>query len=78
MENAEISPFLSLRIIFISGENSASTCLHMPQGNVRPPPEEVMAIAVNSRCPSETALKTAVRSAQLVAPYVEFSMLQPV
>ena len=37
-----------------------------------------MAMAVNSRAPSLTALNSAVRSAQLVSPKEEFSMLQPV
>ena len=34
--------------------------------------------AVNSRRPSEIALKTATRSAHMVRPYVAFSTLQPV
>src|SRR5438105_8730077 len=33
---------------------------------------------VKSRWPSESALKTATRSAQIVSPYVAFSTLQPV
>lgn len=44
----------------------------------RPPFPPQTAMAVNFRLPSLIALKNAVRSAQFVALYHAFSMLQPV
>lgn len=61
----------------ISGLNSAKTCLHAPHGNAGVLPEEVIAIESISLQPSETALKTAVLSAQLLKPYETFSTLHP-
>ena len=60
----------------ISGANSARNCRHAPQGQGAAS-REAIAIAVNSRAPSLTALNIAVRSAQFVKPNDAFSMLQP-
>ena len=53
-------------------QNSIITCRHTPQGGVRsvsaPSGPPTMQIARNCRAPSLTALKKAVRSAQLEGP----------
>ena len=68
----------------VSGsQNSAITWRQTPQGAQKfsgsfPFGPPTMAIARNSVFPSLTALKIAVRSAQFVAGYAAFSILQPV
>jgi len=58
-----------LHITFMSAPpNSKRTCLHMPQGYMKSSKSLAIVIAIIFLSPSETALKTAVRSAQFVAP----------
>jgi len=59
------------------GPNSFKTCRHAPHGGVREVVGVYTTTAVILDSPSDTALKTAVRSAQLVRPYEEFSTLHP-
>jgi len=61
-----------------STANSLKTCLQIPQGYVFSDLLPTIAIALIALCPSETALKIAVLSAQFVAPNEAFSILQPV
>ena len=57
-----------VRITSMSGENSARTWRQTPQGGQNSSERLAMAMRVKQRYPSLTALKTAVRSAQLVGP----------
>lgn len=60
------------------GQNSARTWRHAPHGAMGSTVSATTATAVMVLAPSEMALKTAVRSAQLVRPSVEFSIFAPV
>lgn len=53
-------------------------CRHAPHGEQKSTVSAAIAIALNFLSPSETALKIAVRSAQIVRLYELLSMLHPV
>ena len=59
-------------------QNSHRIWRQAPQGGVSVSVSATTATRRNWRAPSETALKTATRSAQSVRPYEAFSTLQPV
>ena len=65
-------------MISMLGANSRSTWRHTPQGTQSSRLRPAITMRTKSRCPSLTALATAVRSAQMVGPKEAFSMLQPV
>lgn len=69
-------PELFDRTTSLSSMNSDITCKQSPHGIVKFLLLETMVIFSKSLCPSDTALKIAVRSAHFVAPYELFSMLQ--
>ena len=77
--------FFATKILKVLGsQNSIITCLQTPQGAQYSPSPALtsclfptIAIAVNSFCPSETALKKAVLSAQFVGVNAAFSILHP-
>ena len=54
------------------------TCLQAPQGGINWSLSVAMAIALNFLIPPEMALKSAVRSAQIVRLKELFSILEPV
>src|SRR6476661_3981719 len=61
-----------------AGANSTSTCRQMPHGGVGSLALVTSTSASKERTPLATADVTAVRSAQIAAPYDAFSTLQPV
>src|SRR5579862_4327789 len=71
-------PWRFASVISASPQNSHRICRQAPQGGVRTSVSAATAMRLNLRAPSEIALNTATRSAQIVSPYVAFSMLQPV
>jgi hypothetical protein len=73
-----VRPRTFARITSAWGANSQRTWRQAPHGGVSVFASVTMMTVVNSRAPSESALKIAVRSAHCVREKLAFSMLQPV
>jgi len=73
---------LAISILISFSQNSESAYRQTPQGGqgseISPFFPPAIAIALNFRAPSASAVKSAVRSAQFVTENEEFSILQPI